>query len=92
MRVAYRSYVRGATHGMCALHALQVPALSIFQTSLRRGKFDESRKLSDGSQLEFAHIYPMDAVYDTPDDVPQEVGGDWGRRAWQWGMQDSQER
>ena len=23
--------------------------------------------------LEFAHIYPMDAVYDTPEDVPEEV-------------------
>ena len=21
-----------------------------------------------------AHIYPMDAVFDTPDDVPEEVG------------------
>ncbi|CAG9463667.1 unnamed protein product [Pedinophyceae sp. YPF-701] len=50
-----------------------VPALNIFETSLRRGKFDESRKLSDGSLMEFAAIYPMDAVYDTPADVPEEV-------------------
>ena len=50
-----------------------VPALNIFTSSLRRGKFDESRKLSDGSLMEFAHIYPMDAVFDTPDDVPQDV-------------------
>jgi enoyl-[acyl-carrier protein] reductase I len=50
-----------------------VPALNIFESSLRRGKFDESRKLSDGSLMEFSHIYPMDAVYDTPEDVPQEV-------------------
>jgi enoyl-[acyl-carrier protein] reductase I len=50
-----------------------VPALNIFETSLRRGKFDESRKLSDGSLLEFSHIYPMDAVFDTPEDVPQDV-------------------
>ena len=39
-----------------------VPALNIFETSYRRGKFDESRKLSDGSLMEFAKIYPMDAV------------------------------
>ena len=24
--------------------------------------------------LDFAHIYPMDAVFDTPEDVPEEVG------------------
>jgi enoyl-[acyl-carrier protein] reductase I len=50
-----------------------VPALKIFETSLRRGKFDESRKLSDGSLMDFIHIYPMDAVFDTPEDVPQDV-------------------
>lgn len=50
-----------------------VPALNIFETSLRRGKFDDSRKLSDGSLMEFSHIYPMDAVFDTPDDVPEDI-------------------
>jgi enoyl-[acyl-carrier protein] reductase I len=50
-----------------------VPALNIFETSFRRGKFDESRKLSNGSLMEFTHIYPMDAVFDTPDDVPEEI-------------------
>ena len=33
------------------------PALGIFETLLRRGKLDESRKLSNGSLLEFA-CYP----------------------------------
>lgn len=51
----------------------QVPALNIFETSFRRGKFDESRKLSNGGMLDFTHIYPMDAVFDTPDDVPPDV-------------------
>lgn len=50
-----------------------VPALNIFETSYRRGKFDESRKLSNGSLMEFKHIYPMDAVFDTLEDVPEEV-------------------
>lgn len=50
-----------------------VPALKIFETSLRRGKFDEARTLSDGSLMEFSKIYPMDAVFDTPEDVPQET-------------------
>lgn len=50
-----------------------VPALKIFETSLKRGKFDETRALSDGSLMEFSHIYPMDAVFDTPQDVPQDI-------------------
>ena len=50
-----------------------MPALNIFETSYRRGKFDESRKLSNGGMLEFKNIYPMDAVFDTPEDVPEEV-------------------
>ncbi|KAI7843055.1 hypothetical protein COHA_003229 [Chlorella ohadii] len=50
-----------------------VPALNIFETSFRRGKFDESRRLSNGSLMDFAHIYPMDAVFDTLEDVPQDV-------------------
>jgi enoyl-[acyl-carrier protein] reductase I len=49
------------------------PVLKIFTTSLAMGKFDESRKLSDGSLLEFSHIYPLDAVFDTPADVPEEI-------------------
>ncbi len=52
---------------------MQVPALNIFESSLRRGKFDASRKLSDGSLMEFSNIYPMDAVFDSPEDVPEEV-------------------
>ena len=50
-----------------------VQALNIFETSLRRGKFDENRTLSDGSLMEFAKIYPMDAVFDTPADVPADI-------------------
>ncbi|GAB4822446.1 hypothetical protein N2152v2_009492 [Parachlorella kessleri] len=52
-----------------------VPALGIFDKSYRSGKFDASRKLSDGSLMEFSKIYPMDAVFDTPDDVPEDVSG-----------------
>ncbi|KAK2977807.1 hypothetical protein RJ640_006299 [Escallonia rubra] len=50
-----------------------VPALNIFETSLRRGKFDDSRKLPDGSLMEIAKVYPLDAVYDTLEDVPESV-------------------
>ena len=58
-----------AHHVLCP----QVPALSIFEGSLRRGKFDANRKLANGGMLEFTNIYPMDAVYDTPEDVPEDV-------------------
>lgn len=50
-----------------------VPALSIFSKSLERGKFDESRKLRDGSLMEIEKVYALDAVYDTPEDVPEDV-------------------
>ena len=52
---------------------MQVPALNIFESSYKRGKFDASRKLSNGNLMEFAKVYPMDAVYDTPEEVPEEV-------------------
>ncbi|XAR62397.1 Enoyl-[acyl-carrier-protein] reductase (NADH) [Bertholletia excelsa] len=50
-----------------------VPALNIFETSLRRGKFDESRILPNGSLMEITKVYPLDAVYDNPEDVPEDV-------------------
>ncbi|KAH9740907.1 Enoyl-(acyl-carrier-protein) reductase (NADH) [Citrus sinensis] len=50
-----------------------VPALNIFETSLRRGKFDESRVLPDGSLMEITKIYPLDAIYDKLEDVPEDV-------------------
>lgn len=49
------------------------PALGIFETLIRRGKLDESRKLSNGSLLDFERIYPLDASYDTLADVPEEI-------------------
>ncbi|KAM2046785.1 hypothetical protein ACFX1T_005531 [Malus domestica] len=50
-----------------------VPALNIFESSLRRGKFDESRILPDGSLMEITKVYPLDAVFDNPEDVPEEI-------------------
>lgn len=49
------------------------PALGIFETLLRRGKLDESRKLADGSLLEFERVYPLDAAFDTLDQAPAEL-------------------
>jgi len=49
------------------------PILKIFTMSWSAGKFDESRKLSDGTLMEYAKLYPMDAVFDKMEDVPQEI-------------------
>ena len=49
------------------------PALGIFETILRRGKLDESRKLSSGTLFDFERIYPLDAAYDTMADVPEDI-------------------
>lgn len=49
------------------------PALNIFLNLLERGKLDESRTLPDGSRFAFEKIYPLDALYDTLDDAPDDV-------------------
>src|SRR5215213_6382752 len=49
------------------------PALNIFLNLLERGKMDESRRLSSGELLTFEKIYPLDAVYDRYDEIPEDV-------------------
>lgn len=49
------------------------PIVRIFTTSWANGKFDESRKLSDGSLFTYKKLYPIDAVFDKMEDVPQEI-------------------
>ena len=49
------------------------PIMKIFVNSLNNGKFNESRKLNDGSMMEFVGIYPLDATFDTAEDIPQET-------------------
>lgn len=49
------------------------PLMKIFQTGLENGKFDKSRVLSDGSLLQFAKIYALDASFDKMEDVPEEI-------------------
>ncbi|BBH07440.1 NAD(P)-binding Rossmann-fold superfamily protein [Prunus dulcis] len=50
-----------------------VPALNIFESSLRRGSLMSRARLSDGSLMEITKVYPLDAVYDNPEDVPEDV-------------------
>ncbi len=49
------------------------PVLSIFQKSLVMGKFEEDSILRDGSTMKIDRIYPLDAIYDEKDDVPEET-------------------
>ena len=60
------------------------PALNIFLNLLERGKMDESRRLRDGSLLTFEKIYPLDAVFDTYDAMPDELRSSTASiwRAW----------
>ncbi len=51
------------------------PALNIFLNLLERGKLDESRRMADGSLLEFEKIYPLDAAFDTLADAPDDLKG-----------------
>ncbi len=50
------------------------PVLGIFRKSLERGKLDLS--LPGGRTLALEKVYPLDAAYDTPEDVPPEVRED----------------
>jgi len=47
------------------------PTLKIFRMSLERGKLDLS--LPGGGEIEFEKIYPLDAAYDLPEHVPEDV-------------------
>lgn len=62
-----------AEAGATILVGTWTPILKIFTSSLNAGKFDASRRLSNGTLMQFAKIYPLDAAFDTPEDVPEEV-------------------
>jgi len=49
------------------------PVLKVFQMTLKKSSTDEARKLDDGSLLNIEKIYPLDAVFDTPEDVPEDI-------------------
>ena len=50
------------------------PTLRIFTKSLERGKLDVS--LPGGGEIVLEKIYPFDAVFDSPADVPEDVRTD----------------
>ena len=49
------------------------PLVKIFTTSWNAGKFDESRTLSNGELMQYSKLYALDAAFDKPEDVPQEI-------------------
>jgi enoyl-[acyl-carrier protein] reductase I len=49
------------------------PTWNIFAKLMERGKLDRSRTMRDGRLLEFERIYPLDAAFDTLDDVPEDI-------------------
>jgi len=62
-----------ATAGASVCVATWPPALNIFLNLIERGKIDDSRRMPDGSLLTFERIYPLDAVYDTVEQAPDEI-------------------
>mmetsp|Transcript_3373 Transcript_3373/g.8126 ORF Transcript_3373/g.8126 Transcript_3373/m.8126 type:complete len:259 (+) Transcript_3373:444-1220(+) len=40
---------------------------------LKRGNFDDDSALPGGGKMEIAKVYPLDAVFDGPEDVPDEI-------------------
>ena len=51
------------------------PAMVLLKRELRRAPGDRT-KLIDGSDLEFDKVYPLDATFSTPADIPDETRAD----------------
>ncbi len=49
------------------------PVVKIFTTSWKNGKFDESRRLSDGRMMEYKKVYALDASFDHPGQIPEDI-------------------
>lgn len=49
------------------------PVLKLFTMTLKKSATDEAKKLDDGSLMEIAKVYPLDAMFDVPEDVPEDV-------------------
>jgi len=62
-----------AEEGATLIFGCWTPVLKIFNLSWNGGKFDVSRRLSDGSMMEVEKVYALDAMFDTPGQVPDEI-------------------
>lgn len=48
------------------------PVLTLFERGLSKG-FGEESKLLDGTDMKIEKVYPLDAMFSTPEEVPDEV-------------------
>jgi len=60
-----------ANAGATVVFGTWPPVLKIFERTLK--KKGDDFKLDDGSEMEIGKVYPLDAVFDTPEDVPEEI-------------------
>jgi len=51
------------------------PVMGLFTKSLERGKFDDNSSYP-GGKIAIERVYPLDAVYDTQEDIPTEIRED----------------
>ncbi len=49
------------------------PVYKIFSMSLNNGKFEESLKFEDGGSMKISKVYPLDAAFDSAEEVPQDI-------------------
>ena len=48
------------------------PVMTLLQRGLRKG-FGENSKLLDGTDMKIDRVYPLDAMFSTPDEIPEET-------------------
>ena len=49
------------------------PVYNIFSMSLNNGTFEESMKFDAGGSMKISKVYPLDAAFDSPEEVPEEI-------------------
>lgn len=62
-----------ADAGATVLFGTWPMGLKIFERNYKKKAMEDERRLSDGSLMEVAKVYPLDAVYDYPEQVPEDV-------------------
>ncbi len=62
---------RLAEAGATILVGTWPPVYEIFTKSLNRGRFNTT--LSDGTEMKITEVFPLDAAFDTMDDVPEDI-------------------
>lgn len=62
-----------ADAGCTILFGVWPMALKIFEMNWKKKATQEARMLPNGKMMEVAKVYPLDAVYDDPSKVPDEI-------------------